>query len=101
MHVSAAWRHPVKSFQGEPVERADVAPGGLVGDREWGVQDTATGKVLTGRRCPDLLLAEATLDADGELRLTLPNGAARGKGPDTDDALSAWLRRPVTLVAAA
>ena len=100
MHVSAAWRHPVKSFQGEPVERADIGPGGLVGDRDWGVQDTATGRVLTGRRCPDLLLAEATLD--GELRLTLPNGTeARGRGSETDDALSAWLGRPVTLVAAA
>ena len=102
MHVSAAWRHPVKSFQGEPVERADIAPGGLVGDRDWGVQDTATGRVLTGRRCPDLLLAEAALDADGELLLTLPNGTeARGEGSETDDALSAWLGRPVTLVAAA
>ena len=102
MHVSGVWRHPVKSFQGEPVERADVAPGGLAGDRDWGVQDRATGRVLTGRRCPDLLLAEASLDADGELRLTLPNGTAtRGDGPDIDDALSAWLGQPVTLVAAA
>jgi uncharacterized protein YcbX len=34
--------------------------------------------------------------------LTLPSGlVCRGAGPETDDALSAWLGRPVTLVAAA
>jgi MOSC domain-containing protein len=102
VRLAGLWRHPVKSFQGEPVGRADVEPRGLVGDREWGVQDPATGKVLTGRLCPELLLAEATIGDDGQPIVRLPTGATcRGIGSDTDAGLSEWLGHPVSLVVAA
>src|SRR5581483_10641431 len=99
--IAAIWRYPVKSFQGERVDDAVVEADGLRGDRRWGVRDEATGRILTGRREPRLLLAGATLAGDGERDIALPGGEhLRGAGPQTDKALSAWLGRPVTLVPA-
>jgi len=99
--ITAIWRYPVKSLQGEPLDRAVVERNGLRGDRCWGVRDELTGRILTGRREPRLLLAGATLADNGEPQLTLPGGQRLcGAGPATDAALSAWLGRPVTLAGA-
>lgn len=101
LRVAQLWRHPVKSFQGEQVTQTVVDQGGIRGDRAWGVRDEATGRILTGRREPRLLLASAHLDGE-EPALHLPTGATcRGTGPDTDAALSRWLDAAVTLVDAA
>ena len=101
MRVVELWRHPVKSFQGERLDEAEIVADGLASDRSWGVHDNETGKVLTGRREPKLLLASAALGADGQPVITLPDGTVtRGLGDDTDADLSAWLGRPVSLVAA-
>ena len=98
--LAAIWRYPVKSLQGEPLTTATVEGDGLLGDRRWGIRDEATGRILTARREPPLLLASATVDPDGEPVITLPDGAScRGAGPETDDLLSDWLGNPVTLVA--
>jgi len=102
MHVSALWRHPVKSMQGQSVATAQIDPDGLRGDRRWGVRDEVTGKVLTGRREPRLLGASAVLDADGGPAITLPDGTpVCGQNETSDQALSAWLQQQVTLVGAA
>lgn len=99
--VAGLWRYPVKSLQGEPLAEADIEDNGLRGDRCWGIRDEETGKILTGRREPRLLLGAATLTDDGEPEITLPDGTGvRGAGPRTDSALSAWLGRPVVLAAA-
>jgi uncharacterized protein YcbX len=99
--LAGIWRHPVKSFQGERLVSADVAGDGIHGDRSWGVRDEATGRILTARREPQLLLAAASLGARGEPELTLPGGVmCDGLGAATDRALSEWLGRPVALVAA-
>jgi uncharacterized protein YcbX len=102
MHLAAIWRYPVKSLQGEQVSEAVLDSNGLRGDRCWAVRDENTGKMLTGRREPQLLLAAATLaDDGGEPDIVLPSGeVCRGTGPGTDAALSDWLKRPVTLVGA-
>ena len=101
MRVAQLWRHPVKSFQGEPVTQAIVDHDGIRGERAWGVRDTATGRILTGRREPRLLLASARLDGE-EPALHLPTGeTCRGTGPDADAALSRWLDAEVSLVSAA
>ena len=64
--------------------------------------DTGTGKVLTGRREPQLLLASAGLSDDGLPTTSLPDGnTTTGLGAATDAALSLGLGRPVSLVAAA
>ena len=99
MRLIKIMRYPVKSLQGEEVSGAELEPDGLRGDRRWGIRDEATGKVLTGRRAPQLLFAAATLSADGSPVITLPDGGTcHGPGPDTDAALSRWLDKPVSLV---
>lgn len=99
--LRSIWRYPVKSLQGEQLDEADIEPTGLVGDRKWGIADRDTGTVLTGRREPRLLAAAAALDGAAHPVITLPDGMTlRDVGAQTDEALSAWLGRPVRLVAA-
>ena len=101
MKLEAIWRYPVKSLQGEQLSDVVLDTSGLSGDRCWGIRDETTGKILTGRREPKLLLAAASLADDGQPDIALPSGEiCRGMGPDTDTALSDWLARPVTLVGA-
>jgi uncharacterized protein YcbX len=101
MRVKEIWRYPVKSLQGERLSEAVVDVSGLRGDRCWGIRDETSGKILTGRREPELLLAVASSAADGEPDIVLPSGDhCRGSGPQTDAALSDWLHRSVTLVGA-
>lgn len=97
MRVLELWRFPVKSMQGERVETAEVEPQGLRGDRAFALFDTETGFGLTARRQPQLLFAAAAYRPDGTVTITLPDGTTA----DDDDALSAWLGRPVTLRLAA
>jgi uncharacterized protein YcbX len=99
--VAALWRYPVKSLQGEELTESHIDTDGLRGDRCWGIRDQATGRILTARREPALLLAAARLGAAGQPEITLPNGnLVAGTGPDADAALAGWLDRPVSLVAA-
>jgi len=101
MRLTAIWRYPVKSLQGEEMQEAVLEGNGMRGDRCWGIRDEATGRILTGRREPQLLLAGATLGDDDEPTIVLPSGdRCRGTGPGTDATLSDWLERPVTLVGA-
>jgi uncharacterized protein len=98
MEVVGLWRYPVKSLQGEPVDRAIVESDGVAGDRRWGLRDERTGRILTARRRPELLAASATYHDDGPV-ITLPDGStAVGPGKRTDDLLSQWLASPVSLV---
>jgi hypothetical protein len=97
--VGQLWRYPVKSMQGEQVERLELAPGGAVGDRGLAVVDPAAGKVLSGKRYAELLLASARCVADGVL-LTLPDGSEHeAADPAVHAALSAWLGHEVRLEA--
>jgi uncharacterized protein YcbX len=98
--VIALSRYPVKSFQGEALEQGTFSETGLLGDRRWGVVDAATGQLLSAKRVPPLLDAEARTTAQG-VRLTLPGGHALTAGdPGTDETLSEWLDRNVNLVEA-
>lgn len=91
--VTKLWRYPVKSLQGEQLSSVDATTAGLRGDRAYTIVDAATGLGLTARRVPELLFASARLRDDGAAEITLPNGSIA----KDDDALSAWLERPVTL----
>lgn len=93
--VTALWRYPVKSMQGEQLTEASLGPTGIIGDRDWALIDDETGLALTARRQPELLYASAALVDDG-VRITLPDGSV---APD-NDALSAWLGHAVTLTRA-
>src|SRR5262245_12959596 len=101
MRLSAVWRHPVKSLGGEQLETAVIEADGLRGDRWFGIRDQATGRILTGRREPRLLLAAASLGDDAQPEVILPDGIRlRGCDPATDAALTGWLGQPVALVEA-
>ncbi len=93
--ISTLWRFPVKSIGGESLEAATVGPFGIDGDRAFGIRDTETGNILTGRRAPALLMATARL-VDGSPVITTD----RGDRLDDDAALSAWLGHGVELVEA-
>ena len=93
--VTALWRYPVKSMQGEQLSETQIGSTGIVGDRMWAVVDTDTGLGLTARRAPELLFAHAALIDDG-VRITLPDGSTAAD----DAALSDWLGRSVALVRA-
>jgi hypothetical protein len=65
MHVAELWRYPVKSLAGERLDRAEIRPDGMVGDRLVQVYD-ARGRMVTARTHPDLLGRRGTLGPDGE-----------------------------------
>jgi uncharacterized protein YcbX len=97
--VAELWRYPVKSFQGERVERLELGPGGAVGDRTLAVVDPTARKVLSAKRHADLLLASARL-VDDRVVITLPDGSEHAADdPGVHAALSGWLDREVRLEA--
>ena len=93
MRVLELWRYPVKSLQGERLEKAAVTTAGLEGDRRFALFDVDTGFGLTARRVPELLFGAARLGDDGGVDITLPDGSVTRD----DDALSTWLGRRVAL----
>jgi uncharacterized protein len=93
MRIAELWRYPVKSMQGERLDRVAVETDGLSGDRRFALFDCSTGNGLTARRVPELLYASAHYRSDGAVEITLPDGSVAAN----DDALSAWLGREVVL----
>jgi hypothetical protein len=94
--LAEIWRYPIKSMQGERLERALIGPEGIPGDRGAAVIDVQTGHVISGKRIETLVTARAS-SAKGGPVITLPDGQVLVPGADTDAALSAWLGRPVRL----
>ena len=93
MRVLELWRYPVKSMQGERLDVAEVGPPGLTGDRPWAIVDGTTGLALTARREPRLLFASGRRNDDDTVTIDLPDGSSAW----SDDDLSRWLGRPVSL----
>jgi uncharacterized protein YcbX len=101
MRIAELWRYPVKSLVGERLPVMDFADDGVEGDRRWGINDLSDGRILTARREPRLLFASSRLAAADLPVITLPDGKElAGIGPLKDAVLSAWLGKPVSLVAA-
>jgi uncharacterized protein YcbX len=96
VRVVELWRYPVKSMQGEPLERCRVTADGIEGDRAWALFDPATGYGLTARRVPELLFASARLQADGSVAVLGPDGERLESAQD----VGGWLGRPIELRAA-
>ena len=65
MRVAELWRYPVKSLEGERLERVDVLADGLRGDRATRVLGPG-GERITGRTANGLLGVQAALGDDGE-----------------------------------
>ncbi|MGD0809715.1 MAG: MOSC N-terminal beta barrel domain-containing protein [Acidimicrobiales bacterium] len=98
MYVTALWRYPVKSMQGEPCGELVLAAGGAAGDRKYGVLDVGSGTIVSAKRDGRLLQGSARL-FDGTVLVTVPGHDEIPPGPTLDERLSEWLRRPVRLVA--
>lgn len=100
-------RYPVKSMQGQPVERTPMSRDGVADDRRLAVRDLETGKVASAKqpsRWRALLDCRASLtdEAGGAVEVTLPDGRTLVHGRDDLDAeLSRLLDREVALVTAA
>jgi uncharacterized protein len=94
--ISELWLFPVKSMAGTRVDRADVTPSGLSGDRSWAVVDES-GATVTAREEPRLREVRPRLE-DGRLLLDVPD-ADPGLTPDAAaSALSRFLGRTVRLL---
>jgi uncharacterized protein YcbX len=92
MRVAELWRYPLKSAQGESVSRSAVTTLGLESDRQLALVDAGTGRALTARREPALLMLSAVVDGP-TVRVTAPDG----RPLSSDDELSAWFGRAVRL----
>ena len=96
--VAEIWVFPVKSMLGGRVDRAQVGPRGVDGDRTWAVAGP-DGELVTAAEEPRLREVTPTWAAAGLAALRLPDGTEvtpEGAGA----ALSMWLGRQVRLVRA-
>jgi len=95
--VAELWRFPVKSMQGERVDRLELGPTGAVGDRRYGMIDAASGNLLSAKSVPALLSARARTEG-GRVAIVLPDGRELDAAEASPSAvLSAWLDREVEL----
>ncbi len=66
MYLKEIWRYPVKTMAGEKLQRVELGPLGIAGDRVIHVED-ARGRVVTSRSHPRFLGHTGSLDAQGEV----------------------------------
>ena len=57
--VKELWRYPVKSMQGELLQKAEIEKLGMVGDRSWAIRNEADNEISTVRKLPRLLRCTA------------------------------------------
>ncbi len=100
--ITELWRYPVKSMGGERVESLELRTSAVVGDRQWAVRNTETGKIASAKRprpYGQLLSWSARTQADGRLVVVSPDGGeyAVGSG-ELDAALTEALGEPVQVV---
>ncbi|MCC6216449.1 MAG: MOSC N-terminal beta barrel domain-containing protein [Polyangiaceae bacterium] len=104
--VRELWRFPVKSMEGERVERVRVGSSGIEGDRLWAVRDVRAGTITGAKRLPALLRCRARFThepARGEIPpvvVRLPGGEELESGdPELHRQLSELGGREVRLSA--
>jgi uncharacterized protein YcbX len=109
-HVAQLWRYPVKSLGGGRIDRAQIGPRGLLGDRLWAVRDLQKGVTASARQLPVLLSASARylgpVPADAgpgnvpEVEIAFPDGTVMSSGdPGVHAKLSELAGRDVELTA--
>ncbi len=103
--VREIWRYPVKSLQGERIERTFVGAAGIPGDRGWALFDEKAGEIRGAKRFPSLLqcaaraLEQPAPGASPRAEVRLPDGARFATdAPDASRRLSDFLGREVALV---
>lgn len=96
--ISEIRRYPVKSMQGELLERASLGPLGIAGDRSFALRDLASGKILSAKTPkvgPLLLSCAARQMADGAVVVTVADIDREIGDPALDGALGDLLGRAV------
>lgn len=82
--IKEIWRFPVKSMQGDTVERCTVSKQGVLGDRCWAMRDEARREVQWGKKYPQLMLCKARYREEpdgGDIKpvdITFPDGETVG-----------------------
>ena len=100
MKLESIWQHPVKSMIGRQVDRAQLTPDGLAGDRAWAVRDEVRGGIRGAKKIGQLMQLSARYvdDLEGEVEIELPDGSSvRSSDPDVDALVSKALGHEVTL----
>ena len=113
--------YPVKSCAALNLPMANVEALGLANDRRWMLVEAETGKFITGRECPELVLLKASVldnglelsasgrkplsafkaiftDQQRQVRIWSDDVLAATANGATNQALSQWLGRRVELV---
>lgn len=111
LRLSSIYRFPMKSAQGESLQRAELDSLGLVGDRRWMLVDASNGRFFTQRAMPHMSQLSALWNAEGGLTLKaeglqpldvpVPGADAEMRGafiwsdnmyvPDAGDEAAEWL----------
>ena len=99
--VSGIYRYPVKSMLGEILDRTELGPDGIPGDRAWGVRDEQRADFFVGKRVAALMSCRAWYEdgaATSAPRIALPDGQELW-ADDTDAAerIGHAIDRDVTL----
>ena len=103
--ISQIWRHPVKSMEGERIERALIGANGIPGDRAWAVRDEERGGIRGAKKIPRLMECRARYASEPTAsgaapapEITLPGGAVvRAGDANAAERISAAVQRRVTL----
>ena len=106
--VAGLWRYPVKSMMGEELAAVDLMEYGLLGDRQYAVVDSETGKIASAKHpgkwaplfsCRATFLERPTAAVPApRIQITLPNGTeVTSDQHDVGAQLSTVLGRSVHL----
>lgn len=106
--VKELWRYPVKSMEGELLDKAHIEKLGLMGDRCWAIRDENRNEISSVRKLPKLLQCtaryknEPCLDQSNSqiphVNITLPDGVSFSSSDDNKNKhLSAYLKKDVSI----
>jgi uncharacterized protein YcbX len=97
-------RYPVKSMGGEILDEAELAAGGLPGDRAWAVRDEVRGGIRGAKKLPALMELRAryvsppSAAGSSPAEIVFPDGSTLATGaPEINERLSKAIDHPVSL----
>ncbi len=110
--LKTLWRYPVKSMQGEELDKSDIDIKGLLGDRTHALWDVETKRVASAknpRKWSSLLNCHATFEQTPQVdkliptvHISLPDGSTiTSKQADINTQLSNWIKREVKFLTTA